>query len=47
MALQVPPCITGLTRLTYLDLSWNKLHSLKPGPYLKRLVVGGSRVVGG
>ncbi|EFN56516.1 hypothetical protein CHLNCDRAFT_144122 [Chlorella variabilis] len=35
---QVPPCITGLTCLTYLDLSWNKLRSLKPGPYLKRLV---------
>jgi Leucine-rich repeat (LRR) protein len=35
---QVPPCITALASLTYLDLSWNQLHSLKPGPYLKRLV---------
>jgi hypothetical protein len=37
--MQVPPCITALASLTYLDLSWNQLHSLKPGPYLKRLVV--------
>lgn len=36
---QVPACITGLTRLTLLDLSFNSLKSLKPGDYLKRLVV--------
>ncbi|PSC73680.1 adenylate cyclase [Micractinium conductrix] len=35
---QVPACITGLTRLTLLDLSFNSLKSLKPGDYLKRLV---------
>jgi len=34
----VPACITGLTRLTLLDLSFNSLKSLKPGEYLKRLV---------
>lgn len=35
----MPLAITGLTQLTFLDLSYNALHSLKPGPYLKRLVV--------
>ncbi|KAL4421410.1 hypothetical protein ABPG75_010701 [Micractinium tetrahymenae] len=35
---QVPPCITGLTQLTLLDLSFNSLKSIKPGEYLKRLV---------
>lgn len=38
LSLQVPPAIVGLTGLTLLDLSYNSLHSLKPGPYLKRLV---------
>ncbi|KAL4432162.1 hypothetical protein ABPG77_005924 [Micractinium sp. CCAP 211/92] len=35
---QVPPCITGLSELTLLDLSFNNLRSIKPGDYLKRLV---------
>ncbi len=29
----------GLSALTLLDLSYNALHSLRPGAYLKRLVV--------
>lgn len=37
--LQVPPAIVGLSALTLLDLSYNALHSLRPGAYLKRLVV--------
>lgn len=36
---QVPPAIVGLSALTLLDLSYNALHSLRPGAYLKRLVV--------
>ena len=36
---QVPPAILGLSGLTLLDLSYNALHSLRPGAYLKRLVV--------
>lgn len=39
--LQVPPAIVGLSALTLLDLSYNALHSLRPGAYLKRLVVSG------
>ncbi|PRW51167.1 leucine rich repeat [Chlorella sorokiniana] len=35
---QVPPAIVGLSALTLLDLSYNALHSLRPGAYLKRLV---------
>ena len=39
MLLQVPPAIVGLSALTLLDLSYNALHSLRPGAYLKQLVV--------
>ena len=31
---QVPAAITALPQLTHLDLSGNRLHTLKPGPYL-------------
>lgn len=42
---QVPPCITGLTQLTFLDLSFNAIKTIKPGPYLKQLVVSAASVL--